>query len=399
MPRLLIATTVSTTIEAFFVPFAKHFRQRGWEVDALCAGALTSEAHAAFDQVHSARWRRNPFAPANLIQAIRDVQRVQEVRAYDIVHVHTPVAGLLTRLSLRRSRASGSPRVVYTAHGFHFHEGGRSSLNVAFRSIERAAGRWTDRLVVINDADARAALKYRIAFPEQLVRMPGVGVDTSKYSASNVPADSVVDVRRELGLAQGDQLVVMVAEFTPNKRQQDVVRALSLLPEPERTRTHVAFAGTGRTEPAVARLAEQLGISRRVHFLGFRRDIPALMRASAAVVLPSAREGLPRCLLEAMSLGVPFIASRTRGNADLAAGNAGGLFEVGDVRALSLELVSAFRDAERTRTRCANALDRVRAHDLTTVLHLHEVMYSELLSEMHTTEPATATASRARRAG
>ncbi|MDR0648615.1 MAG: glycosyltransferase, partial [Synergistaceae bacterium] len=116
MPRLLIATTVAVTIRAFLLPYADFFRQKGWRV-----GAMTSEAASLpelaghFDEIIDVRWRRNPLDPANL----RECAPIREAVArgsYDIVHVHTPVAAFVTRLALRRERASGL-KVVYTAHG------------------------------------------------------------------------------------------------------------------------------------------------------------------------------------------------------------------------------------------------------------------------------------------
>src|SRR5207249_867737 len=119
---------------------------------------------------------------------------------YDLVHVHSPVAAFVTRMALRRMRRQGKPRVIYTAHGFHFYQGSPRVRGTLFRTLERLAGRWTDHLVVINREDEAAALKYGIVPPQRLRYMPGIGVDTQVYSAASVPAADIAAVRGELRL-------------------------------------------------------------------------------------------------------------------------------------------------------------------------------------------------------
>ena len=97
----------------------------------------------------------------------------------------------------------------------------------------------------------------------------------------------------ELGIDQADELFLMAAEFNPGKRHRDALEALA---KTGRRDFHLALAGKGPLEDAMKDLAEKLGISRQVHFLGQRSDIPLLMLASRATILPSEREGAePQC--------------------------------------------------------------------------------------------------------
>src|SRR5206468_12970628 len=86
---------------------------------------------------------------------------------------------------------------------------------------------------------------------------------------------------------------------------------------------HLALAGAGPLLDRMQRVAQSLGIAGRVHFLGHRRDVPELILASVATLLPSAREGLPRSCMESLCLGVPVIGTRIRGLHDLIAHGAG----------------------------------------------------------------------------
>ncbi|ACG75616.1 glycosyl transferase group 1 [Anaeromyxobacter sp. K] len=377
MPRLLIATTIARTIDAFLVPYAEHFRALGWEVDALAGDEFGPSLARHFTQVHAAPWSRNPFSPVNL-SAPRVLRRLQQQRGYDIVHVHTPVAALVTRFALRSMRQVGAPRVVYTAHGFHFHSRGRHPTNAAFRVLERIGGRWTDALIVINEEDERAAINHSIVAPDALVRMPGIGVDIEGCRARRADPEVIQKVRDELAIERGAPYFLVVAEFTRNKRHANVVRALAGLRASGRE-AHLVFAGFGAEESRVRQLAGSLSLSNRVHFLGYRRDVPALMTGASALVLASVREGLPRCVLEAMAIGTPVIGTRARGTTELLGDDCGFLVAIDDVGSLASAMAGVVDDPERALARARRAADRVREYGLGEVLRLHEELYGRLL--------------------
>ncbi|MDR1514746.1 MAG: glycosyltransferase [Synergistaceae bacterium] len=330
MPRLLIATTVPETIRAFLLPYADFFRQKGWRVDAMARGVTSSpELAGHFDELLDINWNRNPLAPANLGECAR-IREAAERGSYDIVHVHTPVAAFVTRAALRGMRASGL-KVVYTAHGFHFHRGGSPARNFAFKTLERIAGHWTDKLVVINRDDFEGAKKYHIASDSALCYMPGIGLDFSKYDKTRSGTGETEAIRAELGMAPEDALYTMIAEFIPRKRHKDAIEALALSKKKE---IHIAFAGEGPLLDETKELAKSLNVAKRAHFLGFRSDIPRLLRASRAAILTSGQEGLARSLMESACIGTPIIGADARGIRDVVLPDRGLLYPVGDVYAL-----------------------------------------------------------------
>ena len=109
----------------------------------------------------------------------------------------------------------------------------------------------------------------------------------------------VCGLYEELGLGREDELFLMVAEFNPGKRHRDALNALT---KTGRRDFHLALAGRGPLEDEMKALAERLGISRQVHFLGQRFDIPLMMLTSQATILPSEREGLNQSLMESIAL-------------------------------------------------------------------------------------------------
>jgi glycosyltransferase involved in cell wall biosynthesis len=370
-----MVTTVPDTLRGFLLPFAAHFRRRGFRVDAMARGvSRCHECVAGFDQVWEVNWSRNPLDPRNLGTARRRVLEVATAGAYDLIHVHTPVAAFVTRLALRRRGTTPGPRVIYTAHGFHFYRGGPTLRGAVFRALETLAARWTDYVVVMNREDEEAA--RGLLPPERVWYMPGIGVDRLRYAPEGVTEAEVAQVRRELDLRVGERLFLMIAEFIPRKRHRDALAAFAHL---RRADARLAFAGTGPLEESMKRRASELGISGRVHFLGLRRDIPALVRASVAVLLPSEQEGLPRSAMESLSLGVPVVGSRIRGTADLLESEGGVLVSVGDVAALAGALGRVLDHPEQAREMGRRGRERMADYGLDRVIGLHERLYEEAL--------------------
>lgn len=374
-PRLLLVSSVPSTLTAFLLPYAAHYRGRGWRVDAACHGGPScAPCAAAFDHVYEVPWTREPLDPVNLTAAPRAVRRLVRDHRYTIVHAHDPVAGFVTRLALRDLRGRLGVRVVVTAHGFHFFRGNSAARNVVFRTLERTASRWADALVVINREDLAAARRFPIA-PERVVFMPGIGVDLARYDPARVGAAEVGAVRHELALEEGQPMLLMVAEFNPGKRHADALEALARC---RRERVVLACAGVGPRLEAVRAQAESLGLADRVRLLGYRDDVPALLRASLALLLPSEREGLPRSVMEALALERPVIATRVRGIKELVDDDTGILHEVGDVDSLAAAIRRLVDDPAEAAAMGRRGRAAMRPFDLKQVLALHDALYERL---------------------
>jgi len=374
--RVLVVTTMAGTVRAFLLPHIRRLQAQGFEVDVACNARSRSAKEVTEDEhipLHDLPLQRRPLAPGNL-RALWRLVRLIRRRGYDIVHVHTPVAGLIGRLAARL--ADARVRTIYTAHGFHFHKGQTLLKSLPLVVCEKLAGRWTDYLVVINREDEAAAKRYRLVPQDRLRYVPGVGVDLEAFHPGKIEEDEVVRVRQELGLAAEESLFVIAAEFNPGKRHADALRAFAKL---GREDAHLALAGAGRLQQEMAALAVRLGVAERVYFLGFRRDLPALMRASVATVLPSEREGLSRTVLESLALEVPVIGADARGIRDLVGDDAGILVPVGDVAALSRALTWVLQHPEEAKAMGGRGRVKMQEFALRRVLELLDRLYAEAL--------------------
>ena len=378
--KILFVTTVPTTIRAFLFPFADYFRSRGWRVDAAAAGINDFvECAGVFDKVWDINWSRNPLDVSNIFYAPNNLRKIVKQEGYDIVHVHTPIAAFVTRWALHKYRTANNLKVIYTAHGFHFIKGVPFYKNLLFIILEKLVGKWTDYLIVINKDDQEAAIEYRIVSKEKLIYMPGIGVDCSSYDPDIIKEDDLLRLRDEIGLDKNAKYFLMVGEFNENKCQSEAVKALYKLNKPN---VHLVLAGTGPTMTAVRKLSEDLQIADRVHLLGFRNDIAHLIKGSTALLLTSRREGLPRCILEAMSLEVPVIATDIRGSRELLADGAGMVYQVGDIEGLANAMQHIINNPlvaqEMGRAGRKVVLEK---YELSQIIQLHERLYNRAPQE------------------
>jgi glycosyltransferase involved in cell wall biosynthesis len=377
--RLLLITTIPETITAFLLPFAQYFRAQGWRVDAMAANISENpDCVKNFDRVWDVNWSRHPLAPANLILAPRMIQRVVQAGHYDIVHVHTPIAAFIARWALRNRSKSHTPQLIYTSHGFTFHRKGNVLKNALFKTLEKLAGRWTDFLVVMNQEDYTAAKTQALVAAERIIFMPGIGLDLDYYHPDRASASDIAEVRQSLNLEPDRPLLLSIAELTPRKHPCDILRAFARL---GRSDIYLAFAGTGPLLNTLQTLAVELGIADRVRFLGFRQDIPILIRTAIATVLASEYEGLPRCVMESMALETPVIGSAVRGTQDLLADQTDLLFQPGDVADLARAIAWVLDHPAMARLIGRQGRERMASHDLKQVIALHKQLYTRALNQ------------------
>ncbi|MDY2657791.1 MAG: glycosyltransferase, partial [Candidatus Limiplasma sp.] len=207
----------------------------------------------------------------------------------------------------------------------------------------------------------------------QVALVSGVGVDLERFRE---PVDRTA-VRAGLGIRPEESVLITIGEHSERKNHETVIAAAAPLKG-----THVLFCGVGDRQPALEKQARELDMEDRVHFLGFRKDIPALLEASDVFVFPSLQEGLPVAQMEAMAAGLPCVVSDVRGNNDLIAPGEGGFLRPPrDVRGFSEDIERLLEDpALRV---CMGERNRreMRKYSLEAVLAQMTALYRGLLGE------------------
>ena len=371
---LFTATVVKQHIMTFHTPYLKMFQDMGWETAVAGSNDYEdpSELNIPYcDTYYEIPFERIPWKAGN-IRAYRMLKKIIDEGHFDIIHCHTPVGGLITRLAARTARKRGT-KVLYTAHGFHFHKGSSLVSWLAYYPVEWLMAHLTDVLLTMNREDYALAKKKLHA--KRVEYVPGVGIDTGKYSSRQ---DDRAEKRRELGFRQEDFLLLTVAEMNKNKNQSMVLKALALLKEkPEYDNIHYLICGMGEYGAVLRQESEALGISDHVHFMGYRKDIPAVCRCSDLFAFMSYREGLPVALMEAMGCGLPTVCSAARGNTDLIENGKEGLIVENEPQAVADAILALYHDPQRRQSFSAAAAEKVQQFDCKNV---HRIMKDIYLS-------------------
>ena len=358
---LFTATVVKTHIMEFHIPYLKMFQEMGWQTAVAARNDYEDPAdcHIPFcDTYYDIPFERLPWKKDN-VKAYRELKAILDREHFDIIHCHTPVGAMITRLAARDARKRGT-KVIYTAHGFHFFKGAPLVNWLMFFPAEWLLAPLTDVLVTINQEDYAFARKRIHA--KRIEYVPGVGVDTAKFHVGSVDR---AEKRRELGLGEQDFLILTVAEMTKNKNHSTVLKALSLLKDtPEFEKMVYLICGRGEQRDALEAEAEALGIREHVRFLGYRHDVPELCQCSDMFAFMSFREGMPVALMEAMSCGLPAVCSKIRGNTDLIEDGVDGLFAENTPQGVAQAILKLYRDPalrEKLGTAAARTVSRFDA--------------------------------------
>ena len=364
MPKILfVATVVKTHIMEFHIPYLKMCKEMGWETAVVARNDYLNPEECVIpycDAYYDAPFERNPFKLAN-IKACQRLKRIIDEGCYDIIHCHTPVGAALTRLAASDARKRGS-KVFYTAHGFHFYTGAPLINWLAYYPLERWLAHKTDVLITINREDYQRAKAFKAGRVEYV---PGVGIDVLKFQGHGTSRE---EKRKELGLPPEDFTLLSVGELIPRKNHAVALDALTELKKRNRLDgISYLICGSGSLEGELRRRTETLGLSERVHFLGYRDDIRDICHCSDLFVFMSLQEGLPVALMEAMACGLPAVCSNIRGNNDLIESGKNG--ELIDCRPQTLaDTILKLRDDAALRERYAAEASRtIRRFDLSAV--------------------------------
>ena len=309
MPKkVLFCATVDFHFKAFHLPYLAWFKEQGWEVHVAACGTLELPF---VDFKYDVPIQRSPFKLKNL-EAYAQLKSVIDENNYEIIHCHTPMGGVLGRLAARAARKRGT-KVIYTAHGFHFCKGAPLLNWLVYYPIEKILSRVTDCLITINEEDYNLAVTHQFK-AKRVELVHGVGVDTDRFQSMDELHKQ--EKRVELGLDANDFLLFYAAEFNQNKNQQYLIHVLALI-KADVPQAKLLLAGEGALLDQCRELANQLGVIEMIHFLGYRNDIDKILPLCDLAVASSIREGLPVNIMEAMSCGLPIIASENRGHREL----------------------------------------------------------------------------------
>jgi glycosyltransferase involved in cell wall biosynthesis len=371
--KVLFIATVESHIINFHIPFIKYFQNKGYEVHvATQLGERRQELIDINVVLHDIGFTRCPYSPYN-IKALQQLKNLMDVNKFDLVHVNTPIAAFLGRLA---AKITNTKPVLYTAHGFHFYSGAPLKNWIMYYTMERLAAKWTDGLITMNEEDFIAACKLPIRCRRSIFKVHGVGIDIDKYDIKDINVRK--RVRNNLGLTDDSVLILTVAEVNANKNHKQLINTIKQI---ETTKPIFCYiVGDGDYKLKLHNFVKQNGLETQVRFLGFRRNIPDLLSASDIFCLFSHREGLPKCIMEAMAAGKPVIASDVRGNRDLIKDGVNGLLvPINDIGATKNAILNLINNEKLSESMGLQAKEIIKDYALETVLKEMDEIYGKFL--------------------
>jgi glycosyltransferase involved in cell wall biosynthesis len=230
---------------------------------------------------------------------LRELTAHLRSRRFDLVHTHSAKAGTLGRLAARWTSA---PAIVHTFHGFPFHEFQPVVVRRGLLAAERRLARFTDYFLTAGTMVAAEAIRLGLAAPER-IRTIDVPVQDDIPAATEARRRSA---RELMGVPHGATVVGTAARVTGQKAPLDMVKAIELLRRPD---VYMVWIGDGDLRAKTERAVRRAGLEHRFLILGERTDVPELLPGLDVFVLPSLYEGLPCALVEAMTCGIPVVAT------------------------------------------------------------------------------------------
>ena len=270
--------------------------------------AMEGTAHSMDVPLHTLPSLRRPIQPFSDRKAYRKLVDWLRAHPWDVVHTHGSKAGILGRMA---AAAAGVPVIVHTVHGWGHHERQRALVRRLYVEAERRAARVSDRLIVVADASREKGLADGIGVCEQYVTIRG-GIDIARCRDISVDRAAL---RAELGIPIHAPVVGTVSRLASQKAPGDFVRMAALV-RARQPDAHFVFVGGGPLDKKVRALADAASLSHQMHWLGYRHDVPELLRVFNVFVLNSLWEGLPAVFPQAMCAGLPSVATQVGGAAE-----------------------------------------------------------------------------------
>jgi glycosyltransferase involved in cell wall biosynthesis len=284
----------------------------------------------------------------------------------DVVHVHSPLVAIGTRLVVRTLPRDRRPRVVTTEHN-------------VWDSHARLTSRMNALTAPLDDARIAVSSGVRDSMPARLRVTTEVivhGVDVHEVQRARAFRDATRDA-----LGVGDDIVVCtVANLRATKAYPDLLRAAQQVLA---ARDDVRFVavGQGPLEAELRALHAELGLGTRFQLLGYRDDAEKLMAASDVFCLSSRYEGLPVALMEALALGLPVVATTVGGIEELVtSGCEAVLVPPSRPDLLADALLDVVADPELRAKMAQHAVERAATLDAEGAVRRTEAVYREVLA-------------------
>jgi len=352
--KIALVSNTDFSLYYFRLGLIRALLARGYEVHIICPdGKYIKEFAKEGVQHHALHMDRKGTNPINEIKTLWQLYRVFRKERFDIAHNFTIKLNIYGNVATKFARV---PIVInsVTGLGYVFTEGDgkKKLLRTLVVNLYRFAFIFSKRVIFLNKDDFELFRNYKIVSSSKGMVLNSEGVDTTKFSPTNVILDKLQKLRRELDMVEGRReiIVTLISRLIWDKGIREFVEAARTLKAiyPDTLFLLVGPIDTGNPAAVSQQFIQQAEKERLIKYLGERRDIPEIMYISDIVTLPSYyREGIPIVLLEAMAMEKPIVTTNSVGCRDVVEeGKTGFLVPVKNPSALATAIEKLINDEE-----------------------------------------------------
>jgi glycosyltransferase involved in cell wall biosynthesis len=339
-------TTTDMAMRFLLMDQVKCLQEQGHQVVVICGeGPWVEGLRQDGLQVEVVKMSRK-ISPFQDLKSMWQLVRCFRKHRFNVVHTHTPKAGLLGPIA---ARLAGVPVVVHTIHGLLFHDQMKKWKRMLFWFPEKVTALFCDFLLLQSREDVSVAASSKLC-DEKKIRYLGNGIEVSRFSPSDSNGSRQAS-RMELGIKDRDVVIGVVGRLVYEKGFGELFAAANEL-IPRHANWKFVVVGpreNGRRHGAIS--GDEIAALRAtgsVFFLDWRDDVSKWYAAMDIFVLPSHREGVPRACMEAAAMELPVITSDIRGCREVVEGGKTGiLVPMKDLRSLVQAIESLVGDEER----------------------------------------------------
>lgn len=377
--KVLQLAATDVAINKLLLPLIDKLDDTGYDVHIACSpGKYVTQLSQKGYKVHTVNIRRRINPTLNL-KSLWELYLLLRKEHFDIVHVHTPVAAALGRIAAYFARV---PVVIYTAHGFYFHDNMPRWKRRLIIWVEKLLCHATHLVFTQSNEDAVNAVKDGIC-SEDKVKYIGNGVDITCFDHDSGKA------RANLGLKSNDKVVGFVGRLVREKGILELVEAMQLVIKavPDAKLLVIGDKIDSDRDKSTKQTLDSMSalddVANHCVFTGFIDDVPATISAIDIFVLPSYREGMPRSIIEAMASGKPVIATDIRGSREeVLQGETGFLVPVKNTNALAEAITTLLSNPALAQRMGAAGHQRAREYfDERMILDKQINSYEEIIKQ------------------
>ena len=286
--------------------------------------------------------------------------RIFKKHKFDIVHTHSSKPGFIGRIA---ARIAGVPQIVHTVHGFPFHPYQKKLIMSFYRSVEKLAGLFCDKVVFVNNSERETAIADHLVQPEKAVTI---------YNGIKLP--EIEMQKKEIG----DKFIIgSCLRFWKQKNIIETIDAAIRVCK-KNEKIQFIFIGDGELYEVAENMVNDSGYKDRIYLPGWQNNPTDWLQKFDVFLLYSKWEGLPLSILEAMSYGLPIVASDIKGNNELVSEVNGILVPINDIDRLSAVLLSLPNENGKLREWGENSRKLVKEKfDLTGFTRKYNKIYDQ----------------------